>query len=82
MEFCTFQITLKRNCAVFLTLNSAANPTYELPHDIRACFRQVSLVRPDFGLVLKAKCSSLGLKAPSILALRLRIVSELAKDQL
>lgn len=76
------QISVKKTCAVFLTYNPQALPTFELPQDIKATFRQVSLARPDFGLVIKAKCSALGLKAPAVLSLRLRLVAELTKDQL
>ena len=82
IECCVFKVSVKKTCAVFLTYNPQALPTFELPQDIKSNFRQVSLVRPDFGLVLKAKCSALGLKAPSVLSLRLRLVVELTKDQL
>ena len=82
IECCVFQVSVKKTCAMFLTYNPQALPTFELPQDIKSNFRQVSLVRPDFGLVLKAKCSALGLKAPSVLSLRLRLVVELTKDQL
>lgn len=53
-----------------------------IPNELRAIFRQVYMNKPDFGLVLKAKCSNLGLKAPHVLATRLKLVTELSKDLL
>ena len=66
-----------------MTWNQLTAPSdYQLPQDLRANFRQVSLVRPDYCLVLKAKCSAYGLKAPTVLSQRLKLVTELARDQL
>ena len=67
----------------FVTYNpSTAPPGFQLPSEMRAMFRVVSLVRPDTTQILKAKCSSLGFKAPGVLATRLKIISDLAKDEL
>ncbi|XP_025098007.1 LOW QUALITY PROTEIN: dynein gamma chain, flagellar outer arm-like [Pomacea canaliculata] len=77
------EIPIKKNVGLFMT----SNPTHSLPeagvpHDIVGSFRTVSLVKPDIGQILKAKCSALGFRAPNILALRLKVMSELVKDQL
>ena len=68
--------------AMFLTCNPVSLPNGKIPTDLRTYFRPVSLIRPDFALVLKAKCSALGLKSPGILALRLKLVADLTRDQL
>ena len=77
------QILVNKDTAVFVTTNPSRMPGgYEVPCDVKALFRHVSLVRPDVALVLKAKCSALGLKAPSVLSARLKIIMDLAKDEL
>ena len=50
--------------------------------DLQALFRQVSLTKPDPSMVVNTKCSALQLKSPSVLALGLKLVAELAKDQM
>lgn len=61
---------------------TSSPPTGSLPNDVRALFRTVSVVRPDFGLILKAKCAAMGFRAPSVLGARLKALTELTKDQL
>ena len=46
------------------------------------CSVKSSLLPPDLALVLKSKCAALQFKSPATLALRLKLVAELAKDQL
>lgn len=65
-----------------MTVNQGSHNSACLPIEVRALFRTVSLVKPDFGLILKAKCASMGFRAPTVLGARLKAVSELAKDQL
>ena len=57
-------------------------PNGSMPNDIAGSFRTISLIKPDLGQILKAKCSALGFRAANILALRLKVLSELVKDQL
>lgn len=54
----------------------------QLSNDIRLLFRPVSLVKPDLGMIMRAKSAVLGFKAPVVLGSRLKVLSELAKDQL
>lgn len=54
----------------------------QLANDIRLLFRPVSVVKPDMGIIMRAKASALGFKAPLVLGSRLKVLSELAKDQL
>jgi len=50
--------------------------------DIRQLFRSISLVKPDVGMIMRAKCTALGFKAPIVLGSRLKVLTEQAKDQL
>ena len=54
----------------------------DISNDLKQLFRTVSLVKPDLGIIMRAKCASLGFKAPVVLGSRLKILQELAKDQL
>ena len=74
-----FFMTYNPNSASTISLSSSSTP---LANDVRVLFRQINLVRPDMTVVLKAKCSAYGMKAASTLAMRLRLVAELARDQL
>lgn len=77
------QVSVKRNVAIFMTTNpSTAPPGFKMPEDAKALFRNVSMIMPDLSIVLKAKCTSLGLKGPSVLGTRLKIIADLAKDLL
>ena len=74
---------IKPTVGLFMTINPTATPPHcFLPNELRSSFRTVSLIRPDIGQILKAKCSALGFRAPGILANRLKVLSELVKDQL
>lgn len=74
---------MKKNVGLFMTTDPKHNvPTGTFPNDIAGSFRTISLIKPDLGQILKAKCSALGFRAPLVLALRLKVLSELVKDQL
>ena len=63
-------------------MNPSAVTKLELPNDVRALFRTVTLLTPDYGMLLRAKCAACGLKAPAILGTRLKMVRDLAHDLL
>ncbi|ESO89151.1 hypothetical protein LOTGIDRAFT_229063 [Lottia gigantea] len=76
-------IYIKTTVGLFMTVNpDVTPPRCSLPNELRSSFRTVSLIRPDIGQILKCKCSALGFRAPGILANRLKVLSELVKDQL
>lgn len=78
-----FQISIKKTFAVHMTYNKeTAPPCCSLPIDVRSLFRMVSLVKPDFSLILKAKCAAMGFRAPAVLGARLKALTELARDEL
>ena len=66
-----------------MTYNKDTSPPgVVLPIDVRSLFRMVSLVKPDFSLILKAKCAAMGFRAPAVLGARLKALTELARDEL
>ncbi|XP_076466964.1 uncharacterized protein LOC143298129 [Babylonia areolata] len=77
------EIPLKRNVGLFMTTDPTHSmPLASMPNDIAGSFRTISLIKPDLGQILKAKCSALGFRAANILALRLKVLAELVRDQL
>ncbi|CAH1799095.1 unnamed protein product [Owenia fusiformis] len=77
------EISVSPKTAMFMTVNPGTPVrSYTLPNEVKSLFRTISLLKPDYSSILKAKCSSYGFKASGLLGLRLKIVSDLAKDQL
>ncbi|KAM4043310.1 dynein axonemal heavy chain 5-like isoform 1-T1 [Anomaloglossus baeobatrachus] len=74
------QIEVQATCRIFVTVSKSGFQS--LPKDMLANFRAVSLVLPDYTIILKAKLTSLGFKGPKALATRLQLTSELLKEQL
>ncbi|XP_041462850.1 dynein heavy chain 8, axonemal-like [Lytechinus variegatus] len=76
------EVTLGRNIALFITVNSETGLHGDIPTDIKLLFRTVSLVVPDMSLILKARCAAYGFRSPKVLADRLKMVVQQCKDQL
>ena len=75
------EISLNPKVNIFLAYNPAV-PDFSLPSEVKAMFRQVSLTKPELGVLLKLKCAAMGFRAPHVLATRLRIICDLARQQL
>ncbi|KAM8953036.1 dynein axonemal heavy chain 5-like [Pelodytes ibericus] len=76
-----YKVAAHPNCSLFLTVAQQSGCP-DLPNNVRALFRAVSLVVPDHTVLLKARLTSLGFKNPKALATRLQLISELLKEQL
>lgn len=56
--------------------------TIELPPEVRALFRTFAMLTPDVALVLRAHCAGQGFKSHKVIADRLKLVSDIAAQQL
>ncbi|KAJ1151043.1 hypothetical protein NDU88_003830 [Pleurodeles waltl] len=75
------EIAVDKNCNLFLTVHW--QPGFQqLPGDVRALFRTVSLCVPDHTVLLRGKLTSLGFKSPKAIARRLQLIAELVREQL
>ena len=74
MGFSTF-LTFERG-------SSSSSVIDSMLQDIHSQFREIGLIRPETSMILSASCSRLGLKAPTVLATKLKQVVELVRDQL
>ena len=82
MQSCT-QISVRPQLAVFLTFTQdPSSPRWQLPPSLSHHFRTFSLTWPDSTILLRAKCSALGLRAPKALANKLVSLQHMVKDQL
>ncbi|EDO29483.1 predicted protein, partial [Nematostella vectensis] len=75
------EISVHQNFSVFLTFCTTRH-NYELPPEVHALFRSVSMVMPDVALILRAQCAGQGFKSPRMLADRLKLVTEICSKQL
>jgi len=60
----------------------ATSPISRVSSEIRALFREVSIIRSDSEVSFKLKCSRLGFKSPGLLGLKLKMLRGLLRDQL
>jgi hypothetical protein len=81
------EISINQNFNLILTMNPFVNLANEfenrsnlIPVHFRSMFRVVALMEPDLELILRAKCMQCGIKAPSIIACRLKTLYELCKS--
>ncbi|XP_055889444.1 dynein axonemal heavy chain 8-like isoform X3 [Biomphalaria glabrata] len=76
------EIPLRNSVGIFLSMDMSIVPNMKLPSDITEAFRVISMLQPDTAMLLRARCAAMGFKAPNVLANRLKLLTELVKDQL
>ncbi|XP_041355189.1 dynein gamma chain, flagellar outer arm-like isoform X3 [Gigantopelta aegis] len=79
------EIPVRKTVGIFMTADSLAgppSPSAAMPINVGESFRMVTLMKPDFSQILKAKCAALGFRSPAVLSSRLKVMTELVKDQL
>nr|CAB3238692.1 dynein heavy chain 8, axonemal-like [Phallusia mammillata] len=75
-------ISVHRDLGLFLTFNETSLPKAKLSTAFRSFYRTTHLIKPDLSAILKAHCTALALRAPRLLADRLKTLLELAQQQL
>jgi len=66
-KFCEEQIGLKTTCGIFITMNPGYAGRTELPENIKALFRSVSMCVPDFQIICEIMLMAEGFKTASLL---------------